>query len=223
MLAVTKGIFMFGRRAFILSLVGAGMTPALAHGGVPRPRRERSITGDGPAPSVIKGQPPKLDFGDGLRVPLDKEAFATLWEDSGRWITFGLGLGRMESDSNAKADKAASLTMQIMLLTLANAPERLERVDGGGWRSRSGKISDLVMGDVPLPGRPVRPAGGTYMDDRLLGRLGAGGDADIPSDIQTYQRFVAATAYVVKKADLSLDDVRAVGRVAEGKPSTTSR
>jgi hypothetical protein len=221
MLAVTKGLCMFGRRAFILSLVGAGLTPALAHGGAARPRRERSVVGDGPEPTIIKGQPPKLDFGDGLRVPLDKEAFATLWEDSGRWMTFGLGLGRAESDSNAKADKAASLTMQIMLLTLANAPERLERVDGGGWRSRSGKISDLVMGDVPLPGRPVRPANGSYMDNRLFG--GPGLTPDSAADIQSYQRFVAATAYVVKKADLSLDDVRAVGRLADGKPPAISQ
>jgi hypothetical protein len=147
-----------------------------------------------------------------------------LWEDSGRWITFGLGLGRMESDSNAKADKAASLTMQIMLLTLAYAPERLEQVDGRGWRPRSGKLGDLMMGEVPLPGKPVRPAGGSYMDDGLLGRLGGGGAAaDITSDLQAYQRFVAATAYVVKKADLSLEDVRAVGRLADGKPPVTSQ
>jgi hypothetical protein len=212
---------MFGRRAFILSLAGAGVVPALAYGGAPRPRRERSIAGDGPEPSVIKGKPPKLDFGDGLRVPLDKDAFATLWEDSDRWITFGLGLGRMESDSNAKADKAASLTMQIMLLTLAHAPERLERVDGNGWRPRSGKLRDLVMGEVPLPGRPVRPANGSYMDNRLFGGLGP--TPDSAADIQSYQRVVAATAYVVQKADLSLDDVRIVGRLTEDAPPKASQ
>ncbi|MDR7115919.1 hypothetical protein [Caulobacter sp. BE254] len=214
---------MFGRRAFILSLVGAGMTPALAHGGAAKPRRERSVVGDGPEPSVIKGDPPKLDFGDGLRVPLDKEAFATLWEDSGRWMTFGLGLGRAESESNAKADKAASLTMQIMLLTLANAPERLEQVDGRGWRSRSGKISDLVMGEVPLPGQPVRPANGSYLDKGLFGGSGPSITADNTADLQYSQRYVAATAYVVKKADLSLDDVRALGRLADDKSPVTPR
>lgn len=213
---------MFGRRAFILSLAGAGVTPALAHG-APRSLRERSIAGDGPKPSVIKGQPPKMDFGDGLQVPLDRDAFVTLWEDSGRWITFGLGLGRAESDSNAKADKAASLTMQIMLLTLAYAPERLERVNGGGWRPRSGKLRDLVMGDVPLPGQPVRPAGGVYMDDRLFAGRRTGSPDDVASDVQTYQRFVAASAYVVKKADLSLADVRTLGRVAEEGSPTTAR
>jgi hypothetical protein len=214
---------MFERRAFILSLVGAGMTPALAYAGAPKPRRERSVVGDGPEPSVIKGDPPKLDFGDGLRVPLDKEAFATLWEDSGRWMTFGLGLGRAESESNAKADKAASLTMQIMLLTLANAPERLEQVDGHGWRSRSGKISDLVMGEVSLPGQPVRPANGTYLDKGLFGGSGPAITADNTADLQYSQRYVAATAYVVKKADLSLDDVRLLGRLAEEKRATTSQ
>jgi len=214
---------MFGRRAFILSLAGVGMAPALACGGTPRPRRESSIAGDGPKPSVIKGEPPKLDFGDGLRVPLDRNAFVTLWEDSGRWMTFGLGLGRMESESNAKADKAASLTMQIMLLTLVYAPERLEQVDGRGWRPRGGKLSDLVMGEVPLPGQPVRPAGGSYFDNRLFAGPSAGFPGDIASDIQAHQRFVAATAYVVKKADLSLDDVRTLGRLTEDKPSTTSR
>jgi hypothetical protein len=208
---------MFERRAFILSLVGTGMTPALAYGGAAKPRRERSVVGDGPEPSVIKGEPPKLDFGDGLRVPLDKEAFATLWEDSGRWMTFGLGLGRAESESNAKADKAASLTMQIMLLTLANAPERLEQVDGHGWRSRSGKLGDLVMGEVSLPGQPVRPANGIYLDRGIFGGLGTSITADNTADIQSYQRYVAATAYVVKKADLSLDDVRAMGRLADDK------
>jgi len=214
---------MFERRAFILSLVGAGMTPALAYAGAPKPRRERSVAGDGPEPTIIKGEPPKLDFGDGLRVPLDKEAFATLWEDSGRWMTFGLGLGRAETESNAKADKAASLTMQIMLLTLANAPERLEQVDGHGWRSRSGKISDLVMGEVSLPGQPVRPANGIYLDRGVFGGLGTSITADNTADIQSYQRYVAATAYVVKKADLSLDDVRALGRLADDKSPVTPR
>ncbi|HWU15454.1 MAG TPA: hypothetical protein VN157_15760 [Caulobacter sp.] len=196
------------------------MAPALAYGGV---RREPSIAGDGPKPTVLKGPPPKMDFGDGLQVPLDKEAFATLWEDSGRWITFGLGLGRAESDSNAKADKAASLTMQIMLLTLAYAPERLERVAGGGWRARSGKLQDLVMGEVSLPGRPVRPAGGVYMDNRLFTGPSANAPADIAADAQTYQRFVAATAYVVKKADLSLDEVRTLGRVADETSPSIAR
>jgi len=213
---------MFERRAFILSLAGAGLAPALAYG-ASRPRRERSIAGDGPEPTIIKGQPPKMDFGDGLRVPLDKEAFATLWEDSGRWITFGLGLGRGENDSNAKADKAASLTMQIMLLTLAYAPERLERVDGGGWRARGGKLQDLVMGEVPLPGQPVRPANGVYVDKRLFTGPNPNSPADIAADVQANQRFVAATAYVVKKADLSLDDVRAQGRVAEENAPATAR
>jgi len=212
---------MFGRRTFVLSLASAGMTPALAHGGEPRPRRERSIAGDGPKPTVIKGKPPKMDFGDGLQVPLDRKAFVTLWEDSDRWITFGLGLGRVEGESNAKADKAASLTMQIMLLTLAYAPERLERVDGRGWRPRSGKLGDLMMGEVPLPGQPIRPANGLYMDNRLFG--GPGLTPDNPADIQSYQRFVAATAYVVKKADLSLDDVRIVGRLTDDARPTTSQ
>lgn len=214
---------MFERRAFILSLVGAGAAPALAYAGAARPRRERSVVGDGPEPTVIKGEPPKLDFGDGLRVPLDKEAFATLWEDSGRWMTFGLGVGRAESESNAKADKAASLTMQIMLLTLANAPERLEQVDGRGWRSRSGKISDLIMGEVSLPGQPVRPANGIYLDKGIFGGLGTSITADNTADIQSYQRYVAATAYVVKKADLSLDDVRALGRLADDKSPVAPR
>jgi len=214
---------MFGRRAFILSLAGFGMTPALAYAGAARPLRERSIVGDGPKPTVVKGNPTKLDFGDGLQVPLDKDAFATLWEDSGRWITFGLGMGRAESDSNAKADKAASLTMQIMLLTLAYAPERLERVNGGGWRARTGKLHDLVMGEVPLPGRPVRPANGVYTDNRLFSGPNPNSPADIAADAQTYQRFVAATAYVVKKADLSLDDVRTLGRLADDPSPTTSR
>lgn len=214
---------MFERRAFILSLIGAGVTPALAYGGAARPRRERSVAGDGPEPTIIKGEPPKMDFGDGLRVPLDKEAFATLWEDSGRWMTFGLGLGRAESESNAKADKAASLTMQIMLLTLVYAPERLERVDGHGWRARSGKLGDLVMGEVPLPGQPVRPAGGVYLDRGVFGGLGTSITADNAADIQSYQRYVAATAYVVKKADLSLDEVRALGRLAENTLPRTAR
>ncbi|SFK65053.1 hypothetical protein [Caulobacter sp. UNC279MFTsu5.1] len=214
---------MFGRRAFILSLAGFGMTPALAYAGAARPLRERSIVGDGPEPTVVKGKPTKLDFGDGLQVPLDKDAFATLWEDSGRWITFGLGMGRAESDSNAKADKAASLTMQIMLLTLAYAPERLERVNGGGWRARTGKLHDLVMGEVPLPGRPVRPANGVYTDNRLFSGPNPNSPADIAADAQTYQRFVAATAYVVKKVDLSLDDVRTLGRLADEPSPTTAR
>jgi hypothetical protein len=219
MLAVTEGFDMVERRAFILSLTGVALAPALAHAATPKPKRERSIAGDGPKPTVIKGTPPQMDFGDGLRVPLDRSAFVTLWEDSGRWITFGLGLGRIEGESNAKADKAASLTMQIMLLTLANAPERLERVDGGGWRPRSGKLHDLVMGEVPLPGQPVRPAGGSFVNTDLFSGLGGG----VPADIQTYQRFIAATAYVVKKADLSLDDVRVLGRLADEKPPTTSQ
>ena len=107
--------------------------------------------------------------------------------------------------------------------TLANAPERLEQVDGHGWRSRSGKISDLVMGEVSLPGQPVRPANGIYLDKGIFGGLGTSITADNTADIQSYQRYVAATAYVVKKADLSLEDVRALGRLADDKSSVTPR
>ena len=46
----------------------------------------------GGAPKMIAGDPPRLDFGGGLVVPMDKRIFGVLWEGRDRWITYGRGI-----------------------------------------------------------------------------------------------------------------------------------
>lgn len=157
----------------------------------------------GPRPKLIKGKPDKVDFGHGLLIPMSKDAFHALWEGDDRWIAYGHGFGTGEGGAMSQAEEAAIGTMKLYLLTLAFAPERLKRVDGGGWVLISGKTDDLVKGDIKLPGRPLMPT-----TDEMYGYSeaeAAGGD---PADNSRAGRVHATTGWLIWKKEVDLDYVR---------------
>lgn len=153
----------------------------------------------GPKPKLIKGNPDKVDFGHGLLIPMSRDAFEVLWEGDDRWITYGHGFGQNKVAAMAQAEEAAIGTMKLMLLTLAFAPDRLERIDGGGWRLKSRDVKDLVRGDVKLPGRPIMPT-----TDEMYGYIG-GETGDTDRDDETTH---ATTGWLLWKKDVTLDYVR---------------
>lgn len=108
-------------------------------------------------PDMIKGDPPKLDFGGGLLIPMNASIFKALWEGEDRWITYGRAQSGQQVRAMGQAETAAVGKMKLMLLTLAFAPDGLERFENCGWKLRSENTSDLVRGDIALPGRPVMP------------------------------------------------------------------
>jgi len=179
----------------------------------------------GPKPKLIKGEhgePDKVDFGHGLLVPMSKDAFHALWEGDDRWIAYGHGFGRRAASAMGQAEEAAIGTMKLYLLTLAFRPERLERIDGGGWRLKSGKTADLVLGDIALPGRPVMPAVDevTGIDGYAPGQSSVPptSDSDAPSAVATNneQPCHASTGWLVWKRDVTLDDVRRRAKLLAG-------
>ena len=184
---------MTNRRSFALGALGTLAAPA-AGLAAPRPK----------GPVMLPGNPPKLDFGGGLLIPMDSTIFKVLWEGPDRWITYGRAVSRVEVRAMGQAETAAIGTMKLMLLTLAFAPERLERIDGGGWRLKSGNTDDLVRGDVRLPGRPVMPTTDLHSAD---------GNAGEPL-------IHALTGYMVMKADVTIEDVRARARLVDGSLSS---
>ncbi|MDR3528813.1 MAG: hypothetical protein P4L57_16200 [Rhizomicrobium sp.] len=154
----------------------------------------------GPRPKLIPGNPAKVDFGHGLLVPMSKAAFHTLWEGDDRWITYGHGFGKFKGAAMGQAEEAALGTMKLYLLTLAFAPDRLARIDGGGWVLKSGNLADLVKGEIALPGRPLMPT-----TDSLYGYTqGASGDDDNTSGDVTH----ATTGWLVWKNEVNIDYVR---------------
>jgi hypothetical protein len=188
---------MTSRRNCLAALAGFAATVAVIHAGL-----ASQVLKAEPKPKLIKGEngaPDKVDFGHGLLVPMSKDAFHTLWEGDDRWITYGHGFGPRAISAMAGAEEAAIGTMTLYLLTLAFAPDRLMRVDGGGWRLKSGNVVDLVKGEIRLPGRPVMPT-----TDHVSG--GQMGDADtFASDEEATH---ATTGYLVWKRDATLDYVR---------------
>lgn len=159
-------------------------------------------------PKLIKGNPNKVDFGHGLLVPMSKEAFETLWEGDDRWIAYGHGFGRTVAAAMGQAEEAATGTMKLFLLTQAFAPDRLTRIDGGGWRLKSGKTEDLIKGNIDLPGRPIMPA-----TDRVNGAMASEATTDVGEDA-----FHATTGWVVWKSDISLDVIRKTARLIPAVP-----
>ena len=113
-----------------------------------------SPSDDMPKATMIKGKPPVLDFGDGLKIPLDRSAFLTLWEGKSFWLTYGAGREPSSLAANGEAVKFASAAMQLLLLTLAFAPERLDHVDNCGWRLKAQDPRNYVVGKIDLPGKP---------------------------------------------------------------------
>src|SRR5258707_4364154 len=132
------------RRSILLALTAALAAAPLA--------RTARPAGDLQHASAEAGPPPYLDFGDGLKVPLSKGAFLTLWEGKTFWITYGYGRASDGLRANGKAVHFAEGAMKLLLLTLAFSPERLEHVDGCGWRLKDPKARNYVLGDVDLPG-----------------------------------------------------------------------
>ncbi len=210
------------RRAIVISM------GALAVAGV-----AGAADDDLPKATVIAGKPPILDFGDGLKVPCDKGAFLTLWESPKFWLSFGFGTAALREIAQRQAVYHAQGAMRYLLLTLAFAPDRLQSVDGHGWRQRVEKPSNYVMGDLDLPGHASKA-----LDDVFLGRGNANGTpfwgestvggmvAVAPSgpggpEIGTSGMMPSMTpvsvnafcSYVVMKKDLSLDDVRLRAKV----------
>jgi len=178
----------------------------------------------------VPGTPPRLDFGDGLKIPLNKSAFLTLWENNNIWICYGVGRSTHSLQANGAAVRFAVGAMKLLLLTLAFAPERLEHVDNCGWRLKSRNPKDYVLGDIELPGKPVFP-----VTDANLGfgdsdsnsipnapgaSLGNGGPGSQSSSATaqpggssfdmtgSFNKVDAFTAYIVKKKDVSLEYVR---------------
>lgn len=207
------------RRDCLVALTGFAATAAAANA--------RSTLGEvlkvGPKPKLIKGengQPDMVDFGHGLMVPMSSAAFHTLWEGDDRWITYGHGFGHNKAGAMGQAEEAAIGTMKLYLLTLAFAPDRLIRVDGGGWRLKSGNLADLVKGEIELPGRPVMPTTDEVMGVNKSGKgavaAGANGSATAIdsaggvdySNASGEQATHATTGWLIWKKEISLDDVR---------------
>lgn len=206
------------------SIVFSGLAVVL-WGGIARADDDSEL----PKATVVKGKPPYLDFNDGVKVPCTKAAFLTLWDGPGYWLTFGFGSAGIADAAHSRAVYHAEGAMRYLLLTLAFAPDRLDLVEGHGWRQKVEKPENYVMGDLALPGRPSRA-----LDDIFLGRGSANasvfwGQPDVGGmvatapggpgggpDLSTSGMIPSMTAisvnafccYVVRKKDLSLADVR---------------
>ncbi len=89
---------------------------------------------------------------------------------------------------------------------MAFAPDRLMRVEGGGWRLKSGVIADLVKGEIRLPGRPVMPT-----TDQMTGDQDGETGNTATGEEQTH----ATTGYLVWKKDVTLDYVRNTAILAQ--------
>jgi hypothetical protein len=184
----------------------AGLTTLAVAGGVARASTLGQVLKIGPKPKLIKGNPDKVDFGHGLLVPMNGEAFHTLWEGDDRWISYGHGFGRRAVAAMAMAEEAAIGTMKLYLITLAFAPDKLVRIDGGGWRLKTGNVADLLKGEIDLPGRPVMPT-----TDRMTGDQ----DGDVDNSATGEEQTHATTGYLVWKKDVTLDTVRANAILAQ--------
>lgn len=180
-----------------------------------------------PVIKLIKSKPPVLDFGDGVKVPCTKDAFLTLWEAPTYWMTFGAGMSAQSARSKAEAGNFAKASMRLLLLTLAFAPERMQKVDGNGWRLNMEVARDYVRGELDLPGKPSPPMTdaslgfGNSDQSVFIGSLpdvgpgGFGGGSAVTgiNPAMMLGKVNAFCLYVVKKADVSLDDVRAKAKL----------
>jgi hypothetical protein len=197
---------MTSRRNLIVGLTGGALLPALARAGEPE-----IVKGRKGGPNMIKGNPPKLDFGGGLVIPMNSSIFKALWEGEDRWITYGRALSVQKTRAMGQAEDAAVGKMKLMLLTLVFAPDRLERFESCGWKLKSESTIDLVKGDIALPGRPVMPT-----VDEVSGQIGQvpeGGSVGDPA-------FHAITGYMVMKKDAPLEYIKKKAQLlSEAAPS----
>jgi hypothetical protein len=197
---------MQNRRTFFLSLAGAAVSA-----------RAAPAADDGmPTATLVKGTPSILDFGDGLKIPCAKSAFLVLWEGKDFWLTLGAGRASYAQRANGMAVLYAISAMKLLLMTLAFAPARLKQEDGG-WRLKEQNIKNYVLGDVDLPGKPYWPINDSSlgfgdMDMQGLTTQGpldqGGGTQSLWNQTLSDARVDSFTTYIVKKQDLSLDDVR---------------
>jgi len=169
----------------------------------------RAAEEDLPVAKLIKGTPSILDYSGGVQVPVSRDAFYTLWEGDRFWLTFGFGIAPQFDIAKKFADKQSLNLMKFMLLTLAFAPARLIKVNGGGWRKKDPSAHDFVIGELPLPAQHTNA-----MTDAFLG---AGNVVITPfldtpafNDPRTWPATMrcAFAATVVMKKDMSLDNVR---------------
>ena len=199
------------RRLILAAAIGALPSLALAQA-ISGRSSARKVGG---APKMIPGKPPHLDFGDGLIVPMDRRIFGVLWEGKDRWITYGRGVAGNRLRAMAEAQEAAATAMKTLMLTLAFKPERMEKIEGSGWRPISKEVADLVYGELKLPGKPLLPvteafgAGGLATADPVSGvDTGAAGD---------YVH--ALTGFMVMKTEVDLDWVRDNARLTPLPPA----
>jgi hypothetical protein len=217
---------MNNRRTVVFSLVGTLAAGSLVGAAKAATATKLSQAApDTPKATVIDGKPPILDFGDGVRVACNKDAFLTLWEGPKYWLTFGAGRSHYEVQAGGQSVKYAKAAMKLLLMTLAFGPDRLEKGDDGGWRLKSRNIKDFVHGDVDLPGNPFWPGSDAFMgfgstDAPALGSMDFGtvnaagaltGGTDRLTGSWTYVD--AFCAYVVFKRDVTLEWVRTHAQV----------
>lgn len=185
------------------------------------------VSRDGfPLARMVAGDPPKLDYGEGVVVPCNKGAFLTLWEGDTFWLTFGFASSARSERAKADAVRRAEAVMKYLLLTLTFAPDRLQKVEGHGWRQLVEDPVNYVIGDLEVPGRSSMPLtdanrgfGGADQSN-LSGAVnpGVGGPGGgfpqmdsgpsgfDPSAMLT--KVNAFAAFVAMKKDISLTDVR---------------
>jgi hypothetical protein len=213
---------MENRRTILMGLTGAlfGAGRAFAASEAAAPADD-----DTPKATVLPGKPPVLDFGDGVKVPCSKAAFLTLWEGKTYWLTFGAGRASYALRANGEAMKFAAGAMKLLLMTMAFAPERLEKVEGGGWRLKVQDEINYIHGDIALPGKPFWP-----ISDANLG-FGTLDDLNLTGDSKTFGGYgvdPAATAaqvdafcaYVIKKRDADLGYVITHAQLLAPQPKT---
>lgn len=224
------------RRMIVVSLAGAaaaaGVGVSARAGDDPVAKPAEGTTAakptekDGrPNPNIIAGKPIMLDYGGGLKVPCNRDAFFTLWEGETFWLTFGFGISQSAEHAQSLANRQAANLMKFMLLTLAFAPDRLVKSASMGWRKKNPSAHDFVIGDLALPGAPMKSVA-----DNFLGRgtidIGELSRWDHPSpdpDLngpklpKTYYqiRQNAMTSYFVLKKDMNLNDVRKRAKVMQ--------
>ena len=229
---------MQNRRTVVVSLAGALVGAPIVRAWASQAVFPGPVTDDTPKATVIKGTPAILDFGDGLRIPMSKAAFLTLWESKTFWMTYGAGRSSYSQRAQGEAVLYATGAMKLLLMTLAFAPARLDHVDSCGWRLKVQNPENYVHGDIDLPGKPFWPindANFTHFGDTDSSELGgspATGGSPVTSGSAatgsaqgsagpsysvaptgSFDQVDAFTAYIVKKKDVSLDAVRARARL----------